>query len=107
MASRGERDQLRTAHIDGQLDVAAEPFGQDDAAAQRPFPARHVNVAGPQPHPDTGAAFAAHVLGYRHVEGTVAQPDASVVDDTVEQVDLGLTESARHERVGGAAPDLL
>ena len=36
-----------------------------------------------------------------------AEPDPAVVDLTVEQVDLRLTERAGDERVGGAAPDLL
>jgi hypothetical protein len=44
--------------------------------------------------------------GHRHVEGAVAQPYPSIVDNSVEKVDFRLAQRARHKRVRRLAPNL-
>src|SRR5205823_9357427 len=98
----GQHDQLGSAEVDGELDIAAQAFRKDHPAAHsRPVGvlANHANVAGPQAYPHPVAASAPCIRGYRDVDRAIAELDPTVIDDAVEYVDLRLTKGARHESI--------
>jgi hypothetical protein len=103
-----QHDQFRTAHVDRQFDVAAQPFDQLHSPMNvivHRFVV-DVQIARPQTHLHLITALNVRIGGHRHIEGAVAQPYPSIIDNSIEKVEFRLAQRSRHKRVRGLAPNL-